>query len=175
MNRDTNHKKMLCQNIIEKKPCNYGSKCLYAHSIEEQNVNGNRKIAYDYIINNKDMSDIDLSQKEDLFSSFKELSRTCEKCIMSLCTGGYNCKYGSCKKEYTICLRDITIGNCDGSCNKKHLTKNGLKPNFNISDSISESSYSDKSEEISEMSSDDEEELKKEEYLERSIFEKKMI
>lgn len=46
-------KKILCNNMIMRGKCNYGNKCNYAHNIEEQNVDMNRKKAYDIIMDNK--------------------------------------------------------------------------------------------------------------------------
>ena len=42
---------MLCNNFLEGKVCSYGDKCLYAHSIKDQNIDPIKKKAYDIILN----------------------------------------------------------------------------------------------------------------------------
>ncbi len=49
-----NKKKILCNNYLKGEQCQYGEKCLYAHSIAEQKMDYMRKKAYDIIQNEFD-------------------------------------------------------------------------------------------------------------------------
>src|SRR5271156_721956 len=53
-----NFKKILCKNIINNQTCMYANKCLFAHKLSEQTVEPIRKIAYDMIKDNVDLSDV---------------------------------------------------------------------------------------------------------------------
>jgi len=125
-----NLKKILCYNIITNNVCNYGNKCLYAHTLTDQNIDRKRKIAYDIIINKKNLDKINLKINYNLYTTLLELTKVCELCINNKCTGGYNCKYGSCLKKYCICLKDINYGNCKDKCGLIHLTEYGLNPYY---------------------------------------------
>jgi hypothetical protein len=46
---EKNRKKILCNNILMYGSCGYGDKCMYAHSLSEQNIDSIRKKAYDII------------------------------------------------------------------------------------------------------------------------------
>ena len=123
-----NYKKILCKNINNLGKCIYNNKCLYAHSLEEQNVEPIRAIAYDMIKKKDDLSHIDLSKNKHLYNNLHSLSRLCQHCDEGTCTGGYNCKHGVCDKIYAICLTDLNKGTCKGACGKIHLTSKGLVP-----------------------------------------------
>lgn len=126
--RNDNYKKILCKNIINGNKCIYNDKCLYAHNLEEQNMDSIRKIAYDLIKKNDDLSYIDLSSNRLLYNNLICLSKVCSQCINGVCTGGYNCKHGACDKKYAICQTDLNKGTCNGECGYRHLTKKGLVP-----------------------------------------------
>lgn len=124
-----NIKKMLCFNMLNKKGCNYGNKCMYAHNLEEQKKEPLREVAYDIILNKNDLSNIDLLTDRDLYHSLIQLTRTCMYCNKGVCTGGYNCKYGVIKSSYQICYDDLLDGKCQrSSCPYVHLTRRGLVP-----------------------------------------------
>lgn len=123
-----NYKKMRCLNIINGDSCTYGDKCLYAHSLDEQKVDGVRKTALDVILKRKDLSDIDLSTNKKLYSHLKCMSSICQKCKEGRCTGGYNCKHGACNSGCVICLEDMNKGTCNSKCGNIHLTDRGLVP-----------------------------------------------
>lgn len=140
-----NYKKMRCQNIINSGKCSYGTKCLYAHSLSEQKVEGMRKVAMDIILKKSDLSDIDISTNKKLYSHLKCMSSMCPKCKEGECTGGYNCKHGACDPGYMICLEDMNKGTCKGGCNKIHLTERGLIPyGVRIINSVAEPSFKSK-------------------------------
>ena len=126
-----NHKKILCHNMISSGKCCYGDKCLYAHDFKEQKLEPIREKAYN-ILSNKNLKNLNIYQDKELYKTLLILSHVCENCINNKCTGGYNCKYGSCKKDFVICSYDLNNKNCDNKqCNKIHLTDYGLVPYFN--------------------------------------------
>ena len=140
---DDNIKKLLCNNVLEYGECHYGDKCMYAHSLDEQNVEPIRKKAYDIIVDK-----IKLYDKPDieLAKTLLELTKTCENCNKKKCSGGYNCKYGTFDKKYQICSDDLNYGICyNTSCNNIHLTNKGLKPLYynNKNDTIKIIKYVD--------------------------------
>jgi hypothetical protein len=123
-----NQKKLLCKNIINQKICSYGNKCHFAHNLEEQNVNSKRKYAYSILTLN-DLSHISLDENFTLYKSLLELTFICKDCITNKCSGGYNCKFGTCLSKYHVCNNDLIDGNCtNANCTKIHLTKKGLIP-----------------------------------------------
>ncbi len=126
--KNDNYKKILCKNINNIGKCIYNNKCLYAHSLDEQNVEPIRKIAYDMIKNNENLSNIDLNKSKHLYNNLLALSKVCSHCEEGICTGGYNCKHGACDKMYVICQIDLNKGTCDNKCCKIHLTSKGLIP-----------------------------------------------
>lgn len=125
--RNKNLKKILCKNIITSGSCGYDSKCLYAHKLEEQNMDDERKQAYDVLMDTNDLSGIDLQKNHSLYRSLLSLTSLCEQCNKNQCTGGYNCKFGACMKKYHICQRDLNHGDCNSNCGKIHLTSRNLK------------------------------------------------
>lgn len=126
-----NHKKILCHNMILYNKCDYGNKCLYAHSLEDQNVDTIREYAYKIIKSDNDLSMINLNKDKELYRTLLSLSKPCQDCINHKCTGGYNCKYGTCDTIYTVCENDLIVGICkDTECNNIHLTERNLRPFF---------------------------------------------
>lgn len=125
----TNRKKLLCNNMIGTGYCCYGNLCTYAHSLEEQHIDQNRKLAYDILFTNKDLSYINLQENTyvPLYRSLLSLTKLCER---EKCAGGYNCKFGACgSKKYHVCIKDLNYGNClKDVCGCVHLTDRGLKP-----------------------------------------------
>jgi len=126
--KNDNYKKILCKNINSIGKCIYTNKCLYAHSIDEQNMEPIRVTAYDMIKKNDDLSHVDLTKNKQLYNNLLALSKVCQQCDEGTCTGGYNCKHGACDKIYVICQTDLNKGTCEGCCGKIHLTKKGLVP-----------------------------------------------
>ena len=127
-NKGDNYKKILCKNININGKCIYNNKCLYAHSLDEQNVEPVRLIAYNMIKKSDNLSEIDLSKSKQIYNTLLSLTRICPQCETHTCTGGYNCKHGACNNAYVVCQTDLNKGTCDGSCGKVHLTKKGLTP-----------------------------------------------
>ena len=81
MNNTNNMKKILCYNIISGKKCNYNNKCLYAHTLSEQNIDPMREFVYN-ILNDvkKDLSDINLIENNKLYDAFCQLTKVCTSC-----------------------------------------------------------------------------------------------
>jgi hypothetical protein len=124
-------KKILCHNMIYNGECKYGDKCLYAHSLKDQNVNKKRKEVYDILKNNSDLSNINLRENYDLYKTMLELTKYCKNCNSNSCIGGYNCKSGVYDKKYCICINDLNYGECyNNNCQFVHLSKRKLKPYF---------------------------------------------
>ena len=67
--KSENIKKMLCKNMIQNGSCHYGKECMYAHSLDEQNVIPLRKKVYDILKNNDDLSQINLHDDIDIYNS----------------------------------------------------------------------------------------------------------
>jgi hypothetical protein len=131
-----NHKKILCHNIITNGICSYANKCLYAHSLEDQNVDFSRQYIYK-LFSSSDLSDIDLQKNHSLYKSLLTFTKMCELCARNKCTGGYNCKFGACIKTHNICIKDLNYGDCVSDCNLVHLTNNKLKPfYYNINKTV---------------------------------------
>lgn len=129
--KQESYKKILCLNMLTINKCSYANNCLYAHTLEEQQINTIRKLAYAIIKNeDTDYSYINIYEDKVLYKNLSSLSNICYKCISGLCTGGYNCKYGVCKKEYQICDLDMNNGKCSKQCGKVHITKRNIKPYF---------------------------------------------
>lgn len=123
---DKAHKKILCNNILMYGKCCYTNKCLYAHNLTEQTLEPIRKIAYDIIINNKQITR-EHNDNKALIDTFLTLSKTCFECEHNKCPGGYNCKYGAITKKYTVCYNNLISGICTyNNCIFTHLTKQGL-------------------------------------------------
>lgn len=125
-----NMKKILCYNIISGKKCNYNNKCLYAHSLSEQNIDPIRAIVYNILEDDtKNLSDINLVENNKLYETFCQLTKVCTSCEKKMCSGGYNCRNGVISRDLKICYDDLVYGNCKYTkCNYIHLTIRGLVP-----------------------------------------------
>lgn len=135
-----NRKTLLCNNMITKKYCDYGSNCKFAHSLDEQYIDKSRKLVHDILIlnNNKDLSHINFQENVSLYRAFLGLTKLCDK---ENCAGGYNCKYGACgDSRFHVCLRDLNYGDCPNgnSCQCVHLTKRNLVPFYSGSVKLSQ-------------------------------------
>ena len=121
-----NMKKILCNNMTTSNFCQYGDKCMYAHGLEDQNVDPIRKKAYNII---KGIEKINYKPDRDLSRTLLQLTKICKECSTNNCAGGYNCKYGVFNKIYQVCGDDLRYGICyNTSCNNIHLTNKGLLP-----------------------------------------------
>ncbi len=126
---DKNIKRMLCKNIIKGGECGYGNKCKYAHTMSEQLIDSNRKQAWDILLSDDNLENINLQQNYQLYQILEEFTKSCKQCCNNECIGGYNCDHGVFDKKYQICQQDLNYGMCKNEmCELVHLTKRGLKP-----------------------------------------------
>jgi hypothetical protein len=131
-----NHKKLLCNNIVNGIKCLYRHKCMFAHELSEQKVDNDRLLAIKIVSKVNDLSYVDIYNNKQLFDEMIILTKECKNCINNKCTGGYNCKYGTCLKELKICYDDLMCGKCinfvdlETKCclNGIHLTEKKLIP-----------------------------------------------
>ena len=64
MEKEINFKKLLCYNIVNNNECLYKTKCMFAHSIEEQKKEVIREHIY-YLINTcDDFSTVDINENK---------------------------------------------------------------------------------------------------------------
>ena len=125
----SNSKKILCYNIINKKICNYGTKCMYAHSLNEQKIDSMRHKIYTILKNDSILNELDLINDEKLFNTMIQLTKVCSFCLKKICPGGYNCRNGAINNKYKLCYDDLMYGNCKkNNCLSVHLTLRGLIP-----------------------------------------------
>jgi hypothetical protein len=127
-NNDTS-KKILCYNTLNGEKCNYGTKCLYAHSLNEQKIEPLRHKVYTIIKSKDDLKNIDLINDQKLYDTLIQLTKVCTLCNKGICPGGYNCRNGSINIKTRICYEDLFYGNCKKiNCTSVHLTTKGLIP-----------------------------------------------
>jgi hypothetical protein len=126
---DNNLRKIICFNIIKQKKCNYGNKCMYAHSLEEQKVDQYRIMAYKILKSKSNLSNLNLLEDEKLYETLIQLTKVCSMCVKGFCSGGYNCRNGAINHSYKICYIDLVSGNCKNiNCDSIHLTLRNLVP-----------------------------------------------
>lgn len=120
-------KKILCYNTLMCGSCMYGNKCVFAHNLDEQNIDIIRKKAYDLLKGNNALNEIDLLNDDELYHGLLQLTRVCFGCENKTCLGGYNCKNGAISSKYVVCYSDLNFGKCTNTdCKKIHLTTRGL-------------------------------------------------
>jgi hypothetical protein len=124
-------KRILCNNMLKNNKCNYEHNCMYAHSINDQNIIPIRKKIYNYINNKIDMSQVNLLNDKDFFENCLQLTHFCTHCIKKSCSGGLNCRNGAYNITYKICYNDFMYGKCNKyKCNSIHFTQIGLIPYY---------------------------------------------
>jgi len=128
---DNKNKRILCFNAIKGRACNYGNKCMYAHSLSEQKIDPIRHKVYTILKNDDSLKNINLIKDRRLFKTLTELTKVCYACTKNECHGGYNCRNGAISQKYRICHDDLMYGNCmRPKCNGLHLTARGLVPYY---------------------------------------------
>ena len=122
----------MCQNVIINGTCTYTDRCLYAHKLDEQKIDIKRKKIFELIDSTTDLSFIDVNKHNDIYKEFLLFTKPCLDCVNNKCTGGNNCKFGAPNIKYIVCYDDLNYGKCeDANCDRKHLSKRGLKPIYN--------------------------------------------
>jgi hypothetical protein len=135
INNSNNLKKLLCNNYLEYGKCNYGNKCLYSHSLNEQKVEIIRKKAYKILNEYLEFNNIDktviteINENRELQKSLLQLTKICNECLLGKCPGGYNCKHGAINEKYHICYNDLTDECLDLTCTMIHLSKFSISIN----------------------------------------------
>jgi hypothetical protein len=122
-------KRILCKNVIDGSGCDYKLTCLYAHNLDDQNIDNNRKQAVEFL---KNKNNLDIEISSSMYDLFLLYTKVCSLCIINKCVGGYNCKFGAPVNELVVCMDDLISGDCGGlsknSCDKIHLTQRGFIP-----------------------------------------------
>lgn len=121
-------KKILCGNMLKYGECDYGDECYYAHNLDEQYIEPNRKRIINIIKGEFLLDSINLLNK-NTFDNLSFYTKLCNDCIDKKCLGGYNCKYGACDIKLCICYKDFFYGKCSKIvCNYVHLTHRKMVP-----------------------------------------------
>ena len=123
-------RRLLCFSVINSIRCKYGNNCTYAHSLEEQEVDPERWDSYRTILAH-DLSEID----GDTYQNLLPYANLCDGCSKSCCTGGYNCRNGSCCKSFKLCKNDFLTGGCVNELIVISFSDE-LKEKFRIADNI---------------------------------------
>jgi hypothetical protein len=121
-NKEINFKKLLCYNIVNNIKCLYKSKCMFAHTIEEQKKDTYRNFIYKMIYEWNDLSNININEDKELYDDLIICTKECKNCINKICPGGYNCKFGVCLKELKICYNDLLYGKCYNQLTQEKVT-----------------------------------------------------
>lgn len=116
-----NVKKILCYNILSNNRCSYGNKCMFAHSLEEQKKENYKDFIINFILKEKDLSNINICSDTKLLEELLIFTKECKNCLIKKCNGGYNCKYGTCLSNLKICKNDLINGKCKKEVDKSKL------------------------------------------------------
>lgn len=125
-----NEKRLICFSIINNEKCNYGSNCTYAHSLDEQIIDDEKKIIYQIILDKNLMNFFSMTnpKTDEIYKNLLFLTHICNNCDNNRCTGGYNCRNGVCHMSLKLCKNDLLTGEClnkvtDISINKSIINK----------------------------------------------------
>ena len=143
--KSSNRKLMLCEQYMKNMCCIYGNKCIYAHDIKDQNISQSRYNVYSYIFNPQN-----IKLTHDIYKSLLIMCDICDKCMLSHCIGGINCRNGVYYKGLKLCRTDLLYGNCvDDMCDSIHITSKYIKPLSTYKDF-----YTDKEQSVYDTDSD---------------------
>ncbi|CAH6420178.1 Hypothetical protein MVR_LOCUS56 [uncultured virus] len=111
----SNEKRLICFSAINKEPCNYAHHCTYAHTLDEQIIDGDKMFLYQVILdhNLKDFTTLGGFRIDSILKNLLSMTRLCENCIKGSCTGGYNCRSGVCDPFLKLCRGDLLAGGCE--------------------------------------------------------------
>lgn len=109
-----NEKRLLCYTVINNSVCEYGSKCAYAHSMNDQIIDEDRKFIYQILLDKNLMNFFSITNPKtnEIYKHLLFLTNICSYCIKKTCTGGYNCKHGVCDSSLKLCKNDLYTGEC---------------------------------------------------------------
>lgn len=111
---NSNEKRLICFSKINKQKCNYKEKCTYAHNLEEQIIDLDKKFVYQIILDKDLMNFYLLSnpKKDEIYRQLLIYTQLCEYCYKNKCTGGYNCRNGIFTSSLKLCRNDLLTGEC---------------------------------------------------------------
>lgn len=109
-----NEKRLMCYSIINNSECGYGSKCAYAHSMDDQIIDEDRLFVYQILLDKNLMHFFSMTNPKtnEIYKHLLFLTNICNQCIKKTCTGGYNCKHGVCDSTLKLCKNDLYTGEC---------------------------------------------------------------
>lgn len=112
--KQNNEKRLICYSIINNEKCTYGKTCTYAHSMEEQIIDTDRKYIYQIMLDKNLMSFYSLSSDkiDDIYRQLLFFTHVCNRCLKNKCTGGFNCRNGACDISLKLCKNDLLTGEC---------------------------------------------------------------
>jgi len=110
----SNEKRLICFSTINNEKCNYGSNCTYAHSLDEQIIDEEKKFIYQIVLDQNLMNFFSIinPKTDDIYKHLLFLTHICDNCNNKTCTGGYNCRNGVCNINLKICKNDLLTGEC---------------------------------------------------------------
>uniref|UniRef100_A0A6C0LQX8 C3H1-type domain-containing protein n=1 Tax=viral metagenome TaxID=1070528 RepID=A0A6C0LQX8_9ZZZZ len=146
-------KRLICFSYLNGDKCQYNKTCTYAHGKEEQIIDSEKKYIYKIILS-KNPTEIIENVSENIYKQLMTLTSLCDRCKNKRCTGGYNCRNGSCDFSLKLCKNDLLTGQCinkileikvdsvifskinditspniyNGCLNGHHITERGLIP-----------------------------------------------
>tara|TARA_Y100000782_G_C10166052_1_gene257719 strand:+ start:670 stop:1509 length:840 start_codon:yes stop_codon:yes gene_type:complete len=134
--------RVLCSKYMKDNICPYGNNCSFAHSLEEQVIDKNKKFIFDIIDKKIIVQNYNPRDNPEIWEMLLKMTNLCQNCQNKTCLGGYNCKDGINTTRYLICKDDLKFGEClNLKCNKVHMskynfipgvTKEIIKKNYNI-------------------------------------------
>lgn len=109
-----NQKRLICYSTINNEKCCYGNNCTYAHSLEEQTIDEEKKFIYQIILDKNLMNFFSMTnpKTDEIYKQLLFLTSICESCTELKCTGGYNCRNGINNRILKICKNDLLTGEC---------------------------------------------------------------
>lgn len=109
-----NEKRLICFSKINNQKCIYGSNCTYAHNLEEQVIDDEKKFIYQIVLDRNLMNFFSITNPKtsDIYKYLLFLTNICNNCINKKCTGGYNCRNGVCDTTLKLCKNDLLTGEC---------------------------------------------------------------
>lgn len=110
----SNEKRLICFSIINNEKCNYGSNCTYAHSLDEQVIDEDKKFIYQVVFDEKLMNFFSMTnpKTDEIYKQLLFLTHICDNCANNKCTGGYNCRNGVNNPSIKLCKNDLLTGEC---------------------------------------------------------------
>jgi hypothetical protein len=109
-----NEKRLLCFSVLNNQICSFRNKCTYAHDLDEQIIDIDRKFVYQIVLDNNlmDFFSITNPKTDEIYKALLLMTQVCDNCINGRCTGGYNCKHGVLDTSLKLCKNDLMMGEC---------------------------------------------------------------